>query len=482
MTDPAIPEALAKPDLRRSREIRRDSTAQEQIRSTRELRHDQIRELVLEHKRFDVLAEYVLGYDPYPHHVAMMAFQDEEDEGMILGFRGAAKTTYCTVTRAIGEILCDGDIRILFASDAAEQAKTFLREVKQHFEENDKLREIFGDFVTGARIWAEGEIIVNTRRKIMKESTITCVGTDTTLPGRHFDVIIGDDIVTDDNSQTAGQRAKVHDWFYKTLMPCLEPGGRMWILGTRWHEEDLYAWLQAEDYKEAWLHVPALDENDKSIWPEQIKTSRLHRIRKGNLGAFELQYMCTSGKSLGGIFHPDHFTYVDGAYPADLFVWQAVDLAVGQKDRHDFFAHATVGISKETKKPWLFEIHEKKIPFPAQLPFIAAQYEKHPETVRVVIESNAFQLAAAQLMRANYPEVPVQPRATVKDKTVRANQLATIVGPGGIHVRRHHHKFVRHMCAMPNGAHDDQFDAFDLACQQGLRGARKRRRQEPGLI
>jgi len=49
-------------------------------------------------------------------------------------------------------------------------------------------------------------------------------------------------------------------------------------------------------------------------------------------------------------------------------------------------------------------------------------------------------------------------------------------------VRRHHHKFVRHMCAMPNGAHDDMFDSFDLAVSQGLRGARKRRRREPGLI
>jgi hypothetical protein len=234
----------------------------------------------------------------------MMAFQDEEDEGMILGFRGAAKTTYCTVTRAIGEILINPDVRILFASDAAEQAKTFLRGVKQHFEENETLRDIFGDFVAGARVWAEGEIVVNRRRKIMNESTITCVGTDTTLPGRHFDIIVGDDIVTDDNSQTPGQRTKVHNWFYRTLLPCLDPQGRMWILGTRWHEEDLYSWLQSEDYKEAWLHVPALDENDQSIWPEQIKTAKLHRIRKGNLGAFELQYMCTSGRDLPpGSFH-----------------------------------------------------------------------------------------------------------------------------------------------------------------------------------
>ena len=136
------------------RELRQNRSAQDTVRQTRQLRYDQIRELVTVHRRFDVLAKYVLGYDPQPHHVAMLAFQDETPEGMILGFRGAAKTTYCTIARSIGEILCNPDVRILFASDAADQAKTFLREVKQHFESNETLRDIFGDFVIGAKVWA----------------------------------------------------------------------------------------------------------------------------------------------------------------------------------------------------------------------------------------------------------------------------------------------------------------------------------------
>lgn len=457
------------------------------LQASRDSKREQIRELVIEHRRFDILAKYVLGYEPEDFHLDMMQWQEETDEGLLLGFRGAAKTTYCTITRAIGEILCDGNIRILFASDAQEQAKTFLRGVKLHFEQNRKLKEIFGDYYEGATRWAEHEITVNRRTDFsIREATITCVGTDTTLPGRHFDLIIGDDLVTKDNSQTPGQRKKVHDWFYETLMPCLEsPHGRMWIIGTRWHEEDLYGWLQREDYRKAWLIVPVLDENDRSIWEEKFPTERLHRIRKGNLGAFELQYQCTSGKSLGGIFTPDHFTFVDGAYPLDsMFIWQGVDLAAQQKQQSDFFAHATVGIHRESKKPWLLEIAERKFTFGRQLAFINRKWVEYPQTMRVVIEANAYQIVASQQLKADYPDVPVMPKWTIRDKTVRANQLAAIVGEGGIHVRRQHHKFIRHMCALPNGTHDDMFDAFDLAVRQGLRGAKKRRPadSEPGLI
>jgi phage terminase large subunit-like protein len=455
------------------------------LQAAREATHEQIRELVLVHRRFDILAKHVLGYDPQDFHLEMMQWQEETDEGLMLGFRGAAKTTYCTITRAIGEILCDGNIRILFASDTQEQAKTFLRGVKNHFEYNDKLKAIFGDYYINAPRWAEHEITVNRRTDYsIREATITTCGTDTALPGRHFDLIIGDDIVSKDNSATPGQRKKVHDWFYETLMPCLDPRGRMWIIGTLWHEECLYVWLQKEDYREAWIHIPVLDENDQSIWEGQFPTERMHRIRRGNLAAFEMQFMCRVGGALGGIFTPDHFTYVDGVYPLDsMFIWQGVDLAAGQKQQNDFFAHATVGIHKETKKPWLLDVHEKKLKFPQQLAFINRQFAEHPRTVRIIIEANAYQIVAAQQLKSDYPELPVMPRWTIKDKTVRANQLSAIVEVGGIHVRRQHDKFVRHLCALPNGTHDDMFDAFDLACRQGLRGARRKRRaEEPGLI
>lgn len=455
--------------------------------------YDAIRELVLEHDRVDVLAKYVLDYEPEDFHREMMEWQQANDEGVLLAFRGAAKTIYCNTAYCIWAILKNPDVAILLAADAAEQAKTFLRDVKGHFERNEKLRAIFGDYVSGASKWADNEITVNKRQKIRKESTITCIGTETVLPGRHFDIIIGDDLVTEDNARTEAQREKLKTFFYKTLMPCLSPRmtcggafkgahGRLYVIGTRYHENDLYGWLQKNDFEDSTKIIGVLDEHDQSIWEDMFPTARMHKLRTGHLSVFETQYMCVAGKMLGGIFNQDHFEYYEDL-PRNAFVWQGVDLAAGQKVHNDCFAHATVAIQKQTKEIYLIDFAQRKLPFPRQVDLIAAKYNDHPETVRVVIEANGYQLVMTQQLKDKFAHVPVYPRYTIKDKVARASQIALYATDKPIRVRRGlHDRFVRHMCEFPNGRYKDLFDAFEIAVAQGLRGARKRRNDEPGLI
>jgi hypothetical protein len=368
-----------------------------------------IRQLVLEHRRVDILAEHVLGYDqPTWFQQEMIDFQDSYQEGLILGFRGSRKSTYCTIARVIAEILWDPNVRLLIGSDSFDQAKAFLRPIKQHLEKNETFREIFGDYSSGAEKWSESEIIVNKRTKAYPEATVACVGTGTQFLGRHFDGIILDDLVTEESASTEGQRQKTFDYFYKTLLPCLEsPWGRMWIIGTRWHEEDLYGWLQKEDYADAHMIIPVLDEEtDESIWEEKFPTVRMHRLRKGNLAAFALQWMLQSSGTVGEIFNKEHFwTYEQ--LPEDVVIWQGVDLAVGQKEQNDFFSHTTVAIQKNTAAPFLIEHRKMKISFPRQVKFVADQYDKYPQTLAVVAEANAYQDVLRQQVKATYPHVPI---------------------------------------------------------------------------
>lgn len=450
-------------------------------------RHAMIRKLVLEHGRIDILCEYVLDKDrdaPLWFHEEMMLFQDAHAEGLILAFRGARKTHYCSIARTIFEILRNPNVRILLTADAADQSKAILRAVKDHFENNEELREIFGDYVTDARKWTDSEIIVNKRTAVgLKEATVTAAGIDTSLLGKHFDVIIGDDLVTEENSATDGQRKKVHNYFYKTILGCLEPDGRLWIIGTRWDEDDLYGHLAGSYFEpEAQFRIGILDEEtDESIWEDRFPTARMHRIRKGNLAAFELQWMCRTGVGMGGIFTEEHFRYYSEIHDP-YFKWQGVDLAVGTKARNDFFAHVTIAVTKGSRDIYLVEFRERKIPFPKQVPFINAMFRAHRETVRVGIEANAFQIALTQQVRAEHPDIPVMPRYTQKDKIARAQQLAFLAVDKPIHVLRGHHRFVRRMCAFPNGP-KDLFDAFDIAVDMGVRGVRRKGRdKEVGLI
>lgn len=456
------------------------------IQKTRESKIAILRELVLDDERLDVFCKFILmpPFEMQEFHKEMIEFQSAIQEGMILAWRGAAKTTFLTIARCIYEIIKNPNIRILLVSDAEGQAKTFLRSIKSHFTRNELLKECFGDFYTGAEIWSDSQIIVNKRTAHYGEPTIMCAGIGTTLPSRHFDLIIADDLVTEDNSQTDGQRKKIHSYFYKTLLPTLlSPDGRLYVIGTRWHDEDLYGWLQKEDYAETTMIVSVLDENtDESKWPEAFPTERMHRIRRGNFNAFELQYQCTGGSAGAGIFVTDHFMWYD-SLPSNVFKWQGVDLAVGQKNINDFFAHVTLAIHKETKDPYLIEYRKLRLTFPKQPSFVAKRWYAHPDVVRVVCETNAYQLALKQTIVENYPEVPCIGRYTLTDKIARAQQVVQILTERPLRVRRQHHEFIRLMLGFPSKkGSKDLFDAMELALGQGMRGAKKRNREEPPLF
>ena len=112
----------------------------------KQISNEWLKRLVLEGHRIDVLADAILGYQVKQHHLRIAKHQYENPWSQALVWRGAGKTTIATVTWAIWMILLNPDIRILFASKTSANAQDFLKEVKRHFETNERLREIFGDY------------------------------------------------------------------------------------------------------------------------------------------------------------------------------------------------------------------------------------------------------------------------------------------------------------------------------------------------
>ena len=71
------------------------------------------------------------------------------------------------------------------------------------------------------------------------DPSIAAAGTDRSMVGGHFDLIIADDLVNDINSKTRDQRDKVYDYI-QDLYPMLEPNGVIVMIFTRWHTDDAY--------------------------------------------------------------------------------------------------------------------------------------------------------------------------------------------------------------------------------------------------
>ena len=163
----------------RSQGLSREELEDMLIRS-REVGNEWIRRSVLDGNRIDIFQEHVLGYTLEPHHMAMLRFMMPRPHALLLAFRGSGKSTVCTIGRCAYHIVKNSNIRILLASKSHGNAKGFLREIKTHFERNERLQEIFGNFV-GDRKWGEEEIEVRGKTSPHKEATISTVGLGSTV-------------------------------------------------------------------------------------------------------------------------------------------------------------------------------------------------------------------------------------------------------------------------------------------------------------
>ncbi|MDA8253599.1 MAG: phage terminase large subunit [Rhodospirillales bacterium] len=115
------------------------------------------------------------------------------------------------------------------------------------------------------------------------------VGVRGPLAGRRADLIVIDDPIkswAEADSETA--RAALWDWFRADLTTRLTPGGRIALVMTRWHEDDLAGRVLAAEDNWRTLILPALaeDADDKlgrapgaPLWPAQEDLTALRRRR-----------------------------------------------------------------------------------------------------------------------------------------------------------------------------------------------------------
>jgi phage terminase large subunit-like protein len=460
------------------------------------LRNDWIRDQVINNDRIDILATEVLGLQVEPFHLALMKYQFVHPENLQLCFRGAGKSTTCTEVKVIHLLLKNPNLRILIASKTLQNACGFLKNIKSHFETNTRLQEIFGRYYDAKRVgkWDEREIEVLPRTIVAKEASVTCVGVEGTVVSKHYDVIISDDLVDEDNSRTKLQREKTQKWFYNTLMPTLEPPddlvphrGEHHMLGTRYHYDDLYGHLIKNELKKHHQVIPALDERGRSPWPKKYPAKWFaERRKRAGLIIFNAQYQCDTEAMKGEIFQYDYCQQLsDDVWPdpKTLRIFMGVDLAISEDEKADKFAIVIIGVTKDRSGYYVLDYFEDQLRFSAQTKKILEYYRRW-KPIRCGIETNQYQAAQYQTLREIDKDIRLKRIHTDKDKITRAWKLSSLFEDKRMFFRKGSQALlIEHLVLFPNHKYKDLFDGLDLAVTTSkMRRRRGGDRKEPGVI
>jgi len=115
--------------------------------------------------------------------------------------------------------VCFSEARdILLVSATESLAVEWLSHIRRHFEENSHIHHFFGKFQSDK--WTQNELITT------NGITIRAKGMGAQIRGFHPDLVIVDDMETEESVGTEEQRQKVKEWFNRVLMNALTLEGR----------------------------------------------------------------------------------------------------------------------------------------------------------------------------------------------------------------------------------------------------------------
>ena len=173
--------------------------------------------------------------------------QAHPDGYLDLWAREHYKSTIITVGMTILDILNDPNITVGIFSHTRPIAKAFLRQIKREFETNRLLQTLFPFIcppVKGEiRTWSEEAGIVVRRPGNPKENTVEAWGlVDGQPTGKHFSLLIYDDVVTLESVSTPEQIKKTTE-AWRLSLNLGAHGGHRRMIGTRYHANDTYSTL-----------------------------------------------------------------------------------------------------------------------------------------------------------------------------------------------------------------------------------------------
>jgi len=426
--------------------------------------------------------------------------------------RGHAKSTNFTFKDGVHATLYEYKHFIILMSDTYGQAAGFLAAYAEELEDNEAIREDFGDLRGG--IWREDVIVTKTNIKVQ------AMGAGQKVRGlKHKnwrpDLFILDDMENDTNVQTPEQRKKLNDWFTKAVLKAGDSYTDFVYIGTMLHYDGLLAKIlknpgfKGRKYKavlsfsnsklwDDWekIYIDLSNENHETdalaffeanreemlagtqvLWEEKNSYYDLMRERiDGGVAAFNSELQNEPINPDDCLFNEEWFDYynpaeIDFRDPKwDFFGF--VDPSLGKTKKSDFSAIITLALDKKTGYMLVADADiERRHPdriitdVLEKARWLQKQFNKRYR--KFGAETNQFQwFLKEQLAKASAAArvyLPIVEVNQTSDKTLRIQTLQPDIKNKYIKFNRDHKRLLEQLKFFPMGDHDDGPDALEGA-------------------
>lgn len=288
-----------------------------------------------------------LGFDVEPFHREGLDAYLDYRRAMWLAPRGSGKSTSAVVFVTWLSIsnprnrlpeyrnlfpdapreITPANIRIALTSNSSEKAIDLHWQVRALLK-NEKLTRLYGSLIDRNARDTDHKSMTSLRNSpLLREGTFTALGLGSKVTGGHYDVVLIDDWVTEDNARTELLRERLLKFWTMTVKPTCEPWSRVLGAGTRYHPKDFYQnvkqWVEQGLWHKLTHHRAVIEKNGKrySYWPKAYSLEKLDEIREEiGSAAFETQYQNEVDILSGDFF--------DLSWFQNYYVWEELPAVV----------------------------------------------------------------------------------------------------------------------------------------------------------
>lgn len=328
-------------------------------------------------------------------------------------------------------------------------------------------------------------------------------GVGAALAGRGADLLLVDDPHSEQDLLAGNfeELEKTYQWFAFGARTRLMSGGKIAVIHTRWHQDDLIGHLikdgvnnpKADQYEVfefpaiITTTTPAKDPEtpekvvDKALWPEKFDLDALERT-KASMPAYQwnAQYMQNPTGEQGAIIQRDWWKAWEKDDPPQCeYIIMALDAAAEKTNRADYTALLTFGVFSDDNltdgAPHIILLNaiNTRVEFPELKDLAIREWKDWDPDAFIVEKKSSGTPLYQELRRLGIPVQEFTPHRGTGDKVARLNAVSDIIRSGMVWYpagRRWAEEVIEQSVAFPYGSHDDLVDCLSMVLARYRQG------------